>query len=146
MVKLGQRYEVCPYYLSKEIQGSADIVFMPYNYLVDPEVRKNLSISLTDSVLIFDEAHNLEGICGDAASFDLSSGMSLGKQLSPLVSPHIHIHLLYITADLVACEREVQHAIDTALRPGYGGLSSGSGDGISADELAQLKSILTNTR
>jgi hypothetical protein len=48
----------------------------------------------------------------------------------------------YFTADLVACVREVQHAIDTALRPGYGGgLNSGSGNGINADELAQLKSI-----
>eukprot|EP00026_Physarum_polycephalum_P000577 Phypoly_transcript_00578.p1 GENE.Phypoly_transcript_00578~~Phypoly_transcript_00578.p1 ORF type:complete len:1233 (-),score=182.25 Phypoly_transcript_00578:64-3762(-) len=119
MVKLGLKYEVCPYYLSKEIQSSADIVFMPYNYLVDPEVRKNLSVSLHDSVLIFDEAHNLEGICGDAASFDFSS------------------------AELAACVREVQHGIDTTLRPGYGGgLNSGSGDGVSADELAQLKTVL----
>lgn len=75
MVKLGQRYEVCPYYMSKELQGGADIIFMPYNYLVDPEIRKSLTISLADSVLIFDEAHNLEGICGDAASFDLTAGM-----------------------------------------------------------------------
>lgn len=74
MVRLGNQHEVCPYYLSKELQGTADVIFMPYNYLVDPEIRKNLTISLSDSILIFDEAHNLEGICGDAASFDLTAG------------------------------------------------------------------------
>ncbi len=74
MVNLGQKHDVCPYYLSKELQQTADIIFMPYNYLVDPEIRRNLTLSLQDAVLIFDEAHNLESICADAASFDFTSG------------------------------------------------------------------------
>ena len=36
MVTLGKQHGVCPYYLSKELQATADIIFMPYNYLVDP--------------------------------------------------------------------------------------------------------------
>ena len=30
---------VCPYYLARELKKSADIVFMPYNYILDVKVR-----------------------------------------------------------------------------------------------------------
>ena len=45
---------------------------MPYNYLVDPEVRSSLSnLQWQDAVVICDEAHNLEAVCADASSFEL---------------------------------------------------------------------------
>jgi DEAD_2 len=98
MVRLGKKYTACPYYLTKELQVTADVVFMPYNYLVDPEVRRNLTISLADSVLIFDEAHNLEAICGDAASFDLTTGTdSLLPSSLPPPSP-FHLFILFISS------------------------------------------------
>ncbi|RLN22615.1 regulator of telomere elongation helicase 1 [Panicum miliaceum] len=62
----------CPYYISRELSKSVDILFAPYNYLIDPGNRRSLnSIPWDNAVLIFDEAHNLESICADAASFDL---------------------------------------------------------------------------
>jgi len=33
---------VCPYYISKELKRDADIIFMPYNYLIDPKVTGSL--------------------------------------------------------------------------------------------------------
>ena len=41
--------------------------------LLDSKVRRALNINLASDVLIFDEAHNIERVCADAASFDLSS-------------------------------------------------------------------------
>jgi len=32
---------VCPYYTSKELKKDADIIFMPYNYLIDPKVNND---------------------------------------------------------------------------------------------------------
>ncbi|KAI3661018.1 hypothetical protein MP638_004053 [Amoeboaphelidium occidentale] len=72
LVQFGKAHHACPYYLSRESQNDADIIFMPYNYLVDPNARKAQNIAVENSILIFDEAHNLESFCADAASFDLS--------------------------------------------------------------------------
>lgn len=34
---------------------------MPYNYLIDGEIRRLLNIDLKDAVIVCDEAHNLVG-------------------------------------------------------------------------------------
>lgn len=73
LVLLGEKHRVCPYYMAKELKTEAEIVFMPYNYLLDQKARKAHGIELQGNVLIFDEAHNLERICEESSSFDLSS-------------------------------------------------------------------------
>ncbi|XP_021298609.1 regulator of telomere elongation helicase 1 isoform X2 [Herrania umbratica] len=75
LVNIGRRFGPCPYYVSRELHKVVDILFAPYNYLIDHDYRRSLNLEWHNSVLIFDEAHNLEGICADAASFDLSSGL-----------------------------------------------------------------------
>lgn len=40
----------------------AEIIFVPYNYLIDPMARRSIGISIENSILIFDEAHNVVGI------------------------------------------------------------------------------------
>ena len=49
----------CPYYVSRELHKAVDIMFAPYNYLIDRGYRKSLVLDWKDSILIFDEAHNL---------------------------------------------------------------------------------------
>uniref|UniRef100_A0ACD5VFI4 Uncharacterized protein n=1 Tax=Avena sativa TaxID=4498 RepID=A0ACD5VFI4_AVESA len=72
LVNIGRTKGPCPYYISRELSKSVDILFAPYNYLIDPGNRRSLTgIPWDNAVLIFDEAHNLESICADAASFDL---------------------------------------------------------------------------
>ncbi|XP_004302912.1 PREDICTED: regulator of telomere elongation helicase 1 homolog [Fragaria vesca subsp. vesca] len=73
LVNIGIKSGPCPYYLSRDLHKIVDIFFAPYNYLIDRGFRKSLQINWKNSILIFDEAHNLESICADAASFDLPS-------------------------------------------------------------------------
>ncbi|VFQ89237.1 unnamed protein product [Cuscuta campestris] len=75
LVNIGRRNHTCPYYLSRELHADVDILFAPYNYLIDRENRKTLNIETSNSILIFDEAHNLESLCADAASFDIPAGL-----------------------------------------------------------------------
>ena len=48
-----------PFYLSREMQASAEIICVPYNYVVDPTTRKSLNVNWDGDILIIDEAHNL---------------------------------------------------------------------------------------
>lgn len=73
MVNYGEKQRVCPYYMARELKNDADIIFMPYNYLLDPKSRKAHGVELQGNVVIFDEAHNLEKICEESSSFDLTS-------------------------------------------------------------------------
>ncbi|XP_072015977.1 regulator of telomere elongation helicase 1-like [Amphiura filiformis] len=73
LVKLGNQHKVCPYYMARELKTSADIVFMPYNYLLDSKARRIHGVELSGNVVIFDEAHNVERICEESASFEFSS-------------------------------------------------------------------------
>lgn len=63
--KLGQELKICPYYASRSIVPYAEIVTLPYQLLMLRSSREALGISLKDSIVIIDEAHNiLEAISG----------------------------------------------------------------------------------
>ncbi|XP_063003371.1 regulator of telomere elongation helicase 1 [Elgaria multicarinata webbii] len=72
LVKNGNKHRVCPYYLSRSLKQQADIIFMPYNYLLDSKSRRAHNLDLKGTVVILDEAHNVEKMCEELASFDLT--------------------------------------------------------------------------
>ena len=71
LVKAGKAVRACPFYGARELKTKADIVFCPYNYLVEPSIRKSMEISLKDQVVILDEAHNIEDSARSAASWEV---------------------------------------------------------------------------
>ncbi|KJE91589.1 DEAH helicase isoform 6, variant [Capsaspora owczarzaki ATCC 30864] len=87
LVEFGREEKVCPYYLSRQLQNRGEIIFMPYNYLLDPTARKAANLNLANSIIIFDEAHNLESICEDSASFQLTS-LDIAMAISEAQSCH----------------------------------------------------------
>ena len=62
-VSIHKAREVCPFFLAREIQRTADILFLPYNYLIDARTRQTLNINLAQDVLIFDEVRPEGGAC-----------------------------------------------------------------------------------
>jgi regulator of telomere elongation helicase 1 len=47
--------QVCPYYLARDNTNNAQLVLVPYNYLIDADSRASIGIRWANSVVIFDE-------------------------------------------------------------------------------------------
>lgn len=88
LITAGKKNTCCPYYAARSLKSRADIIFTPYNYLIDPKTRRIHGIEVTNNVIIFDEAHNIENVCEDSMSFQLRS------------------------SDLARCINEISQAID----------------------------------
>ena len=72
IVKVGKKARACPYYGVRELKNKAHIIFCPYNYLVEPTIRKSMEISLKNNIVILDEAHNIEDSARGAASWQVN--------------------------------------------------------------------------
>eukprot|EP00978_Attheya_sp_CCMP212_P014617 scaffold37345_cov53-Attheya_sp.AAC.1 len=75
LVSMGHTSKVCPFYFTRSHVADADIIFVPYNYLFEKTSREGTlkDVKFEDSIIIFDEAHNLESFASDSASFDLTA-------------------------------------------------------------------------
>ncbi|XP_065916883.1 regulator of telomere elongation helicase 1-like isoform X2 [Dysidea avara] len=73
LVQNGRQSRFCPYFLSRKMSKSADLIFMPYNYIIDRKLRRVHGIDLDNVILILDEAHNVPKACEEAESFEISS-------------------------------------------------------------------------
>ena len=73
LVEYGKLHKVCPYYLSSALSKRRDVVLTPYNYIIDRKRRKMLEGLIEGSVVIFDEAHNLDASCTEVISFEVTS-------------------------------------------------------------------------
>lgn len=65
---IGRNHKCCPYYVAKQKAIESDILFIPYSYLIDPIIRDANDIDLKHSIIILDEAHNVNRVCEDSAS------------------------------------------------------------------------------
>ncbi|XP_014248544.1 general transcription and DNA repair factor IIH helicase subunit XPD [Cimex lectularius] len=65
----GKRFNYCPYFLTREAVKYANIVVYSYHYLLDPKIAEAVSKEFTSSsVVVFDEAHNIDNVCIDSMS------------------------------------------------------------------------------
>ncbi|KAM0686803.1 hypothetical protein COBT_001967 [Conglomerata obtusa] len=68
----GRKCNGCPFFASRIMEEKAELVFAPYNYIIDPAIRNAMSIELKNSVVVIDEAHNVEDFCRSAGSVFLA--------------------------------------------------------------------------
>ena len=113
LVAMGTSEKVCPFYFTRSLVPDAELILVPYNYLFDKDAREGTlaEVPWDNSVLIFDEAHNLESFASDSASFDLTS------------------------ADIAGCMAEITRVIH------YVQAMPELADRISLDNLARLKAL-----
>eukprot|EP00924_Labyrinthula_sp_SR-Ha-C_P007404 snap_masked-scaffold_24-processed-gene-2.34-mRNA-1 protein AED:0.02 eAED:0.02 QI:0/-1/0/1/-1/1/1/0/767 len=67
--KYGKENNVCPYFLVREIIQEADVIVFNYQYLLDPKISKIIVKEINrESIIVFDEAHNIDNVCIEALS------------------------------------------------------------------------------
>ncbi|RXM96626.1 TFIIH basal transcription factor complex helicase XPD subunit [Acipenser ruthenus] len=69
----GRRRGWCPYYLARYSILHANVVVYSYHYLLDPKIADLVSKELAKkSVVVFDEAHNIDNVCIDSMSVNIT--------------------------------------------------------------------------
>ena len=90
LCSIGNSHKFCPYYYETSIIQRANIVFLPYNYLICQDIRKAMGIDLQNAIVIFDEGHNIQKVCEDEESCYIDENIinSITNELFKNVSHH----------------------------------------------------------
>nr|CCA21515.1 predicted protein putative [Albugo laibachii Nc14] len=71
--RLGKEKGWCPYFLTRHVVNFADVIVYNYQYMLDPKVSQLVSRAFEkESIIVFDEAHNIDNVCIEALSVDLN--------------------------------------------------------------------------
>lgn len=67
---------ICPYFAIRRMMPFVDIIIYSFHYLLDPKVAEQVSKEMSkDAIVVFDEAHNIDNVCIESLSIDLTRPM-----------------------------------------------------------------------
>jgi DNA excision repair protein ERCC-2 len=70
--EIGQQRGWCPYFLARQAISYARVVVYSYQYMLDPKIASQISKELeANSIIVFDEAHNIDNVCIESMSVSL---------------------------------------------------------------------------
>uniref|UniRef100_A0A0K0DNA0 Helicase ATP-binding domain-containing protein n=1 Tax=Angiostrongylus cantonensis TaxID=6313 RepID=A0A0K0DNA0_ANGCA len=97
MITIGRKHGVCPLFRCRHVQATAELVLLPFDYMLDPQLRKLHEIDLLRSIVIFDDADGLEIMCESLASPEITS-------------VDVHYAILETKAAIECLQREIAEA------------------------------------
>lgn len=69
-----EEHKTCPYFTVRRMMPFCNIIIYSYHYLLDPKIADRVSKELSkDSIVIFDEAHNIDNVCIESLSVDMTN-------------------------------------------------------------------------
>ncbi|KAI9466206.1 DNA repair helicase [Lactarius psammicola] len=72
----GRDTGTCPYFTIRRSMPFVDVIIYSFHYLLDPKVAEQVSKEMSkDSIVVFDEAHNIDNVCIESLSIDLTRPM-----------------------------------------------------------------------
>ncbi|WOO79552.1 General transcription and DNA repair factor IIH helicase subunit XPD [Vanrija pseudolonga] len=72
----GREKGVCPYFTIRRMMPYVDVIIYSFHYLLDPKVAEQVSQHLSkEAIVVFDEAHNIDNVCIESLSIDLTRPM-----------------------------------------------------------------------
>jgi DNA excision repair protein ERCC-2 len=73
MARYGEEHKQCPYFTSRRMMPFCNVIIYSYHYLLDPKIAERVSKELSkDCIVVFDEAHNIDNVCIESLSIDLT--------------------------------------------------------------------------
>lgn len=72
LADLGRELKICPYYATRNVADWCDVIALPYQLLLQKEARESLGISLENSIVVIDEAHNLLDVISSLHSISIT--------------------------------------------------------------------------
>lgn len=68
-----EEHKTCPYFTVRRMISYCNLVIYSFHYLLDPKIAERVSRELPkESIVIFDEAHNIDNVCIESLSIDLT--------------------------------------------------------------------------
>ncbi|KAJ7155974.1 hypothetical protein C8R43DRAFT_998581 [Mycena crocata] len=87
VLEYGRDKGVCPYFTVRRMMPFVDVIIYSFHYLLDPKVAEQVSKEMSkDAIVVFDEAHNIDNVCIESLSIDLTRPMldSAGRSIIKL--------------------------------------------------------------
>ncbi|KAH7914658.1 hypothetical protein BJ138DRAFT_1143323 [Hygrophoropsis aurantiaca] len=76
VLQYGRDNGICPYFTVRRMMPFVDVIIYSFHYLLDPKVADQVSKELSkDAIVVFDEAHNIDNVCIESLSIDLTRPM-----------------------------------------------------------------------
>ncbi|KAJ7685167.1 hypothetical protein DFH06DRAFT_1157671 [Mycena polygramma] len=87
VLEYGRDNGVCPYFAVRRMMPFVDVIIYSFHYLLDPKVADQVSKEMSkDAIVVFDEAHNIDNVCIESLSIDLTRPMldAAGRSITKL--------------------------------------------------------------
>ncbi|AGO13974.1 AaceriAGR114Cp [[Ashbya] aceris (nom. inval.)] len=76
LIKYCEDKTLCPYFTVRRMISMCNIIIYSYHYLLDPKIEERVSREVSkDAIVIFDEAHNIDNVCIESLSLDLTKDL-----------------------------------------------------------------------
>lgn len=73
LVQYCKEQGTCPYFTVRRMMPLCNVIIYSYHYLLDPRIAERVSRNLSkNSIVIFDEAHNIDNVCIESLSLWLT--------------------------------------------------------------------------
>ena len=74
MYEIAKENCFCPFYFNmKKARNTANLIILPYQYILNPFIRKSIRIDMEDSILILDEGHNIIDVLEECSSHSITN-------------------------------------------------------------------------
>lgn len=125
--QFGRKKGWCPYFLARHMISFSNVVVYNYQYMLDPKVSQMVSREMErESVVVFDEAHNIDNVCIEALSINLRQATLEGAQRNITRLQHAVERAKATDADRL--RNEYQRLVSGLVQ--QGALEQGAGDDV----------------